>query len=217
MPGAENLVTAIGVASLRTWLGAFAEEVAANRDLLTRLDSDIGDADHGANLDRGMRAVVAALDDLPPATVAALFKTAGMTLVSKVGGASGPLYGTIFLRMSGAAGIEDQVEPAEFAAGLRSGVSGIVARGHASLGDKTMYDALSPACDALERAIGEGAALADALTAASEAAAAGRDATIGMLAKKGRASYLGDRSIGHQDPGATSAAMLIATAARTLG
>jgi dihydroxyacetone kinase-like protein len=215
--GADDVAATVGIASLRAWLGVFAEEVAANRDLLTRLDSDIGDADHGANLDRGMTAVVAALDASPSATAAALFKTTGMTLVSSVGGASGPLYGTLFLRMSGAAGIDDCIHATDFAAGLRAGVAGIVARGHASLGDKTMLDALEPACDALDQAIAGGASLEEALGLAAEAAAAGRDATIDMLARKGRASYLGDRSVGHQDPGATSAAMLIAAAARTLG
>ena len=212
----DRLETAIDIVSLRAWIGTFAGEVAANRDLLTRLDSEIGDADHGANLDRGMTRVIAALDDSPPATAAALFKTVGMTLVSNVGGASGPLYGTLFLRLSGAAGVGDGLDAAELAAGLRAGLAGIVARGHAVAGDKTMYDALAPACDALEAALADGAALPDALLSAAAAAAAGRDATIGMQARRGRASYLGERSVGHQDPGATSAAMLIETAASTL-
>jgi phosphoenolpyruvate---glycerone phosphotransferase subunit DhaL len=216
MQPTERLDTAVDIASLRAWLGGFAEEVADNRDLLTRLDSEIGDADHGANMHRGMTKVTAALDESPPATVAALFKTVGMTLVSTVGGASGPLYGTLFLRLAGAAGVADRIEPTQLAEGLRSGLAGIVARGHASAGDKTMYDALAPACDALDRALADGASLSEGLEAASVAAAAGRDATVGMLAKKGRASYLGERSVGHQDPGATSTAMLIATAASAL-
>jgi dihydroxyacetone kinase-like protein len=211
-----DLEATVDVASLRAWLGTFAEEVAANRDLLTRLDSEIGDADHGANLHRGMTKVMAVLDEASQATAAALFKTAGMTLVSNVGGASGPLYGTLFLRMAGSAGVGETIEPDQLAEGLRAGLTGIVARGHAVAGDKTMYDALAPACDALEEALAGGAPLSDALAAASAAAAAGRDSTTDMLAKKGRASYLGDRSIGHQDPGATSAAMLIASAADTL-
>ncbi|HSS68040.1 MAG TPA: dihydroxyacetone kinase subunit DhaL [Nocardioidaceae bacterium] len=206
----------VDVAALRGWLDTFAEEVAANRDLLTRLDSEIGDADHGSNLHRGMTKVIAVLDEQPPATPAALFKTTGMTLVSTVGGASGPLLGTLFLRLSGAVGLDDRVDPAQLASGLRAGLDGIVARGHATAGDKTMYDALAPACDAFEQALGDDLALGEALEAASTAAAAGRDSTVGMLAKKGRASYLGERSVGHQDPGATSTAMLIAAAADAL-
>jgi dihydroxyacetone kinase-like protein len=216
MQPAERLDTTADIASVLAWLGGFAEEVAGNRDLLTRLDSEIGDADHGANMDRGMTKVMAALDESPPATVAALFKTVGMTLVSTVGGASGPLYGTLFLRLGGAAGVDDRLEATQLAEGLRAGLAGIVARGHASAGDKTMYDALAPACDAFERALAAGGSLSDALESASAAAAAGRDATVGMLAKKGRASYLGERSVGHQDPGATSTAMLIAAAASAL-
>jgi dihydroxyacetone kinase-like protein len=217
MTESHEAVAVVDVAALTSWLGSFAEEVAANRDLLTRLDSAIGDADHGANLDRGMRAVVAALDKEPPATPAALFKTTGMTLVSTVGGASGPLYGTFFLRMAGSVGEAASVDAYGFAAALRAGVDGVVARGRAQAGDKTMYDALAPACDALDAAVADGASLSTALAAAREAADAGRDATIPMLSRKGRASYLGERSVGHQDPGATSAALLVATAAQALG
>ena len=217
MTESDEAVAVVDVAALQSWLGSFAEEVAANRDLLTRLDSAIGDADHGANLDRGMRAVVAALGKEPPATPAALFKTTGMTLVSTVGGASGPLYGTFFLRMAGSVGEAGSVDAHGFAAALRAGVDGVVARGRAQAGDKTMYDALAPACDALDAAVADGASLAAGLAAAREAADAGRDATIPMLARKGRASYLGERSVGHQDPGATSSALLVATAAQALG
>jgi len=213
----DEAVVVVDVAALQSWLGLFAEEVATNRDLLTRLDSAIGDADHGANLDRGMSAVVAALDKEPPETPAALFKTTGMTLVSTVGGASGPLYGTFFLRMAGSVGEAGSLDTAGFAAALRAGVDGVVARGRAQAGDKTMYDALAPACDALDDAVADGAPLSTGLASASEAADAGRDATIPMLARKGRASYLGERSVGHQDPGATSAALLVATAAQALG
>ena len=148
---------------------------------------------------------------------AALFKTTGMTLVSTVGGASGPLYGTFFLRMAGSVGEAGSLDAAGFAAALRAGVDGVVARGRAQAGDKTMYDALAPACDALDDAVAEGAPLSTGLAEAREAADAGRDATIPMLARKGRASYLGERSVGHQDPGATSAALLVATAAQALG
>jgi len=207
-----DVTTVIDATAVRSWLVTFAEEVADNRDLLTHLDSAIGDADHGVNLDRGLTAVVTALEGIDSATPGELLKTTGMTLVSSVGGASGPLYGTLFLRMSGSAGDQDSLKPDQFAAALRAGLDGVVARGQAQPGDKTMYDALAPACDALDEAIAEGLALGAALSRAAEAAQAGRDATIPMLARKGRASYLGERSVGHQDPGATSAALLVTTA-----
>jgi dihydroxyacetone kinase-like protein len=206
---------AVDVAALRRWIGAFAESVAEHREELTRLDSAIGDADHGSNMARGMAAVVAALDAEQPRTAAALLKRTGMTLVSTVGGASGPLYGTFFLRMAAAAGEVESLDRAAFGTALRAGVGGIVARGKAEAGDKTMYDALAPAADAYDGADGDD--VGAALRAASEAADRGRDATVPLQARKGRASYLGERSIGHQDPGATSAALLLAAAARTLG
>ena len=205
----------VDAGAIRSWLDLFAEEVDSHVDLLTQLDAAIGDADHGTNLDRGMRAVSGALAtaDAQPGV---LLKTTGMTLVSTVGGASGPLYGTFFLRMAGSASDADTLEPDAFAAALRAGLEGVVARGRAQAGDKTMFDALAPACDALDEALASGATFDDALRAASAAADAGRDATTPMLARKGRASYLGERSVGHQDPGATSAALLVATAARAL-
>jgi phosphoenolpyruvate---glycerone phosphotransferase subunit DhaL len=202
----------IDATAIKAWLGAFADEVAANRDRLTELDAAIGDADHGANLHRGLTAVVAALDGMDDPTPGVLLKTAGMTLVSTVGGASGPLYGTFFLRMSTSAGEANSLDPTQFAVALRAGLDGVVARGRAQAEDKTMYDALAPACDALDNALAEGQGLDGALARAAEAAQQGRDATIAMLARKGRASYLGERSVGHQDPGATSAAMLVSTA-----
>lgn len=205
------------LAALRGWVTAFAEAVAAHRDELTQLDAAIGDADHGSNLHRGMSAVQEKLAEQPPDSPAALFKTTGMTLVSKVGGASGPLYGTLFLRMAASAGDAGTLDAAGIGAALRAGLDGVVARGKAEAEDKTMYDALAPACDAYDAAVAEGATASEALARASAAAEAGRDATTPMLARKGRASYLGERSIGHQDPGATSAALLVAAAARTLG
>ena len=201
--------------AIRSWLGLFAEEVAANRDLLTSLDAAIGDADHGANLDRGATAALAALPD-GPAVPGALLKTAGMTLVSTVGGASGPLYGTLFLRMATSAGEAEVLDGPAFARALRAGLEGVVARGRAQAGDKTMYDALAPACDALDDALGAGLGLGEALLTAAAAADQGRDATVPMLARKGRASYLGERSVGHQDPGATSTALLVSTAAQAI-
>jgi dihydroxyacetone kinase-like protein len=211
------MASAVTTAALEKWVRAFAESVAAEKQHLTALDSAIGDADHGANLDRGMSAVVAAMDANPPTTVGGLFKMVGMTLVSKVGGASGPLYGTLFLRFGQSAGEVAEVDASSFAAALRAGLEGVVARGKAEAGDKTMYDALAPAIDALDAALAVGKDLSDALADASAAADEGRDATTPMLARKGRASYLGERSIGHQDPGATSSALLLAAAARALG
>jgi dihydroxyacetone kinase-like protein len=202
--------------AVRSWLSLFAAEVARNRDLLTRLDAAIGDADHGANLDRGTSAAVSALAGDAALSPGTLLKTMGMTLVSSVGGASGPLYGSLFLRMAGSAGDADSLDAPAFAATLRAGLDGVVARGRAQAGDKTMYDALSPACDALDYAVAAGNDLGHALSLATAAADAGRNATIPMLARKGRASYLGERSVGHQDPGATSVALLISTAARAL-
>jgi dihydroxyacetone kinase-like protein len=212
-----GVTTMIDATEVRAWLGAFAGEIAANRNLLTQLDAAIGDADHGINLDRGLTEVVAALDDLADASPGVLLKTTGMTLVRTVGGASGPLYGTFFLRMSAAVGDAEALDPARFAAALRAGLDGVVARGRAQAGDKTMYDALAPACDALDDAFAARLDLATAVQRAAAAADTGRDATTPMLARKGRASYLGERSVGHQDPGATSSALLVSTLARVLG
>lgn len=200
---------------LTGWLREFARVIGENAQYLSDLDAAIGDADHGINMSRGMTAVVAALDDTPPADPAALCKLVGMTLVKSVGGASGPLYGTFFLRMAPAVGTED-VSGATFAAALRAGVEGVVQRGRAEAGDKTMYDVLGPAVDALDTALSNGAALPEALTAAATTAENARDATESLVARKGRASYLGERSVGHIDPGAASAAMLIAAAATVL-
>jgi phosphoenolpyruvate---glycerone phosphotransferase subunit DhaL len=210
----------VDVEALDRWIRVFAGQIAANKELLTQLDSAIGDADHGANMDRGMSAVVAALDGSRPPSAAALLKQVGMTLVSTVGGASGPLYGTFFLRMATASGEVTSLDGQAFAKALRAGLEGVVSRGKAEAGDKTMYDALAPAVEALEGALSAAAPLTEALTealrAATRAAEDGRDATIAMLARKGRASYLGERSVGHQDPGATSATLLVAAAATAL-
>jgi phosphoenolpyruvate---glycerone phosphotransferase subunit DhaL len=206
----------VTTAALDGWVRRFAELVAQERDHLTELDSAIGDADHGTNMDRGMTAAVAALDELGPAGAGPMFTKVGMTLVSTVGGASGPLYGTLFLRMGSTLGDLPAVPPEQVGAALRAGLEGVVARGKAQAGDKTMYDALAPAVDALEEGLKDGLALGEALAQARSAAEAGRDATVSMLARKGRASYLGERSVGHQDPGATSTALLVAAAADTL-
>jgi len=203
----------LDLALVTAWVREYARVIGEKAQLLTDLDAAIGDADHGINMARGMTAVVAALDESESADMAALCKQVGMTLVKSVGGASGPLYGTFFLRMGTAIGSAESVEAADFAKALRAGVEGVVQRGRAEAGDKTMFDALAPALDALDAALGSGAGLAAALADATVAAEKGRDATESMVARKGRASYLGQRSVGHQDPGATSAAMLIAAAA----
>lgn len=202
----------VSAADLEQWVRAFAQVVTENKNHLTELDSAIGDGDHGANMDRGMQAVLAALDTKLPDTPATLFSTVGMTLVSTVGGASGPLFGTLFLRLGSALGTTSEVSLADLARALRAGLDGIVARGKAEAGDKTLYDALAPAVEALEAAAEAGTDFGAALQAAAEAAATGRDATIPMSARKGRASYLGERSVGHQDPGATTVALLLASA-----
>ena len=203
----------VDTAALERWIRAFAASAAEHADELTRLDSAIGDADHGANMARGTAAVVAKLD--ASGIPAVLLKQVGMTLVSTVGGASGPLYGTFFLRMATAAGDAAELDAAAFGAALRAGVAGVVARGKAEPGDKTMLDALVPAVDAYDVAL-DGGGLAAALRAAVGAGAAGRDATVPLQARKGRASYLGERSVGHQDPGATSAVLLLEAAAAEL-
>ncbi|MBM2614716.1 dihydroxyacetone kinase subunit L [Actinoplanes sp. LDG1-06] len=200
---------------LTAWIREFAGLVAQHKDELTALDSAIGDGDHGVNMDRGLTAVVAALEAEPPDSPSALFKKVGMTLISKVGGASGPLYGTAFLRMAAAA--DSVLDGAGFAKVLRSGLDGVVARGKAQPGDKTMVDALGPAVDALDAALASGAGTKAALQAAADAAEQGREATIPLVARKGRASYLGERSAGHPDPGATSVTLLMQAAASTLG
>src|SRR5262245_44092947 len=202
----------VELSMLTGWVRELALVIGENAHLLTDLDAAIGDADHGINMDRGMTAVLGALETAP-ADMAALCKQVGMTLVKSVGGASGPLYGTFFLRMAGALGAGEGVDAVDFAKALRAGVEGVVQRGRAEAGDKTMFDALAPALDALDAALASGGGLAVALADATVAAEKGRDATESMVARKGRASYLGQRSVGHVDPGATSAAMLIAAAA----
>lgn len=198
------------------WLRAFQDAIVENKDLLTELDSAIGDADHGINMDRGMRAVVAKLDGREPGDIGSLFKTVGMTLVSSVGGAGGPLYGTLFLQMGTASGGRQELDTSGWADALDSGVRGVRARGKAELGDKTMIDALVPAVDAAKAAAAEGASLAAVLAGAAAAAEEGMRRTIPMVARKGRASYLGERSAGHQDPGATSSYLLLRCAAEAM-
>jgi phosphoenolpyruvate---glycerone phosphotransferase subunit DhaL len=204
------------------WLLAFAAEVAARRDELTALDAAIGDADHGINMDRGMQAVAAKLrgggagDVDAGAPLGPLFRSVGMTLVSTVGGAAGPLYGTFFLELGKAAGERTTLTAEEWAAAVTAAVAGVQARGKAEPQDKTMVDALLPAAAALRDAAAGGATAGGATRSAADAAAEGMRATTPLVARKGRASYLGERSAGHQDPGATSSWLLLETAAAAL-
>ncbi|MFE7167793.1 MAG: dihydroxyacetone kinase subunit L [Nonomuraea sp.] len=185
----------------RRWMKATAASVDREAERLTALDSPIGDADHGSNLQRGFRAVVAALEKEAPGTPGAVLVLAGRQLISTVGGASGPLYGTLLRRTGKALGDDAEVGEAQLTEALRTGVDAVMTLGGAAPGDKTMIDALVPAVDAL----GEGD-----FAAARTAAEQGALATVPLQARKGRASYLGERSIGHQDPGATSSSLLIA-------
>jgi dihydroxyacetone kinase-like protein len=211
----------VDLAALIAWLDRFRGYVTENRAYLTELDSAIGDADHGINMTRGFDAVFAKLREAedggtPYGTFVDLFKAVGMTLVTSVGGASGPLYGTFFLRLGASAGATDTLDALGLGAALRAGLEGVVARGKAEAGDKTMYDAMAPALDAYDAAVAGGAGAGAAAAAASAAAEAGRDATEPLVARKGRASYLGERSAGHLDPGATSTALLFRALAETL-
>lgn len=200
--------------AFQRWIEDYAATVAEQAGHLTDLDRAIGDGDHGSNMARGTKAVARlAEEDFPG--LDAYLKKVGMTLVSTVGGASGPLYGTFFLRMAGPlAGVAD-ADAAQVGQALRAGVEGVLARGKAEREDKTMYDAWAPALEAYDEAATDGD-LGAALTAAAKAAAGGRDATTDLVARKGRASYLGDRSRGHVDPGAASTTLLLESAARTL-
>jgi dihydroxyacetone kinase phosphoprotein-dependent L subunit len=195
----------MGSLDVRAWVVRFAELVEADAERLTRLDSAIGDGDHGTNLNRGLRAAVAALDgdDLPPGKV---LMTAGRALVSKTGGASGPLYGTALRRAGKALGDAPEVDAPEIGSALRAALDAVRDLGHAEEGDKTMIDALLPAVAAYEGAAGKG--LLSAARAALEAAEKGAEATVPLRARKGRASYLGARSEGHLDPGAASTVLL---------
>ncbi len=182
------------------WLERTADVLHENRGYLTQLDSDIGDADHGINMDRGFTNVRGKFAAMATMDISTRLKTVGTTLVSTVGGASGPLYGTAFLRAGMAVASRQELAAADVVAMLDAFLGGIVARGKAQPGEKTMVDALTPALAAAKQALAEGASLADITRRARDAAEEGMKATIPMLATKGRASYLGERSIGHQDP-----------------
>jgi phosphoenolpyruvate---glycerone phosphotransferase subunit DhaL len=194
------------------WMRRFAGEMAEHRAELVALDTAIGDGDHGTNMNRGMTKALEKLDGAEQADPGAVLKTVAMALVSSVGGAAGPLYGTLFLQMGGALAGETDVDLPTYAAAWRKGLEGVQARGKAEPGDKTMVDALTPAVEALEAA----SDLNDGLNAAVQAAEEGMKATTPLIARKGRASYLGERSQDHQDPGATSTYYLFKTAAEAL-
>jgi dihydroxyacetone kinase-like protein len=199
------------------WIERYAAHIAEQKDYLTQLDAAIGDADHGANMNRGFQAVLAKKAELQKPDIGALLKGVAMTLISTVGGASGALYGTFFLQASTLAGNQTELTPSEFGSLLEKGLAGIVLRGKATIGDKTMIDALQPAVKAYKHSIESGETLEQALSKAVSAAEEGLKSTIPLVARKGRASYLGDRSAGHPDPGATSTLILFRSAAETLG
>ena len=204
---------ALGTDWALDWVRRSAAVVAEHRTELSGLDRAIGDGDHGENLDRGFRAVVAKLDGTTPDTPGAVLKLVATTLISTVGGASGPLLGTAYLKGAQAAGDARELDAAAVVALLRAARDGVVTRGKAEPGDKTMVDAWTPAVDAAEAALGNGADASAVLAAAADAAAAGAEATIPLVAHKGRASYLGERSAGHLDPGAQSSAYQLRAAA----
>ena len=200
----------------RRWIELAAADVAEQRDYLVDLDRAVGDGDHGENMDRGFKAAVEALGQAEPASVAEVLKTVAKTLMSTVGGAAGPLYGTAFLRASKAAG-DGELDAAGVAAIIEGALGGIQARGKATTGEKTMVDAWTPALDAARAAAESGADAVATLQAAATAAEAGAAATEPLRATKGRASYLGERSIGHLDPGAVSTSLILRAAARAAG
>jgi dihydroxyacetone kinase-like protein len=200
----------VNAATLHRWFVTAAASVREQRDYLTQLDAAIGDADHGTNMDRGFAAVLEKLDGLDGVPPGKLLTTAGSTLVSTVGGASGPLWGTALRRAGRALGSAEEFDGEQLVAALEAALDGVVELGAAQEGDKTMVDALAPAVRALREGLDNGSRVADALAAARVAAEEGTKATVPLQAQKGRASYLGERSIGHQDPGATSTTLILA-------
>jgi len=203
----------ITTADVVTCLHKMADVIHENKEYLTDLDAAIGDADHGINMDRGFQAIMKKLPNVADKDAGTIIKTAGMTLVSSVGGAGGPLYGTAFMQAGMAVTGKYELEGEDLLAALDAALKGVIMRGRANLGDKTMVDAITPAVNAMRETLENGANTAKALEQATAAAEKGMKDTIPMLAKKGRASYLGERSIGHQDPGATSSYLLIRTMA----
>lgn len=191
------------------WLQAFASEIQQNKDYLTELDAAIGDADHGINMNRGFQKVITQLPSVADKDIGSILKSVSMTLISSIGGASGPLYGTLFLRASTVVAGKEELTKADMQKLLQAGLEGLLQRGKAKLGDKTMVDVLSPVAIAFEEAVSGGKNMSEAMQQMVAVAEKAMKDTIPMTAKKGRASYLGDRSIGHQDPGATSCYLML--------
>lgn len=198
------------------WLERLADVYNQNKEYLTQLDAAIGDADHGINMDRGFREVRTKLPELANKDIGTILKTTGMTLLSKVGGASGPLYGTFFMRAAVPASNAHEISAAVLLELLKAGVDGIVQRGRPILGDKTMFDVWSPALETMEESLSNNKTLTETLAATVARAEEAMKATIPLQARKGRASYLGERSIGHQDPGATSTYLMLKSLAEVV-
>jgi phosphoenolpyruvate---glycerone phosphotransferase subunit DhaL len=207
---------AVTTAQIVSWLERYAGVIAEQKQYLTGLDAAIGDGDHGINMDRGFQTVLTKLDPVREKDAGTVLKTTGMALVGSVGGAGGPLYGTFFLRAGAALDGKAEVSTEELVAALEAGLKGVVERGKANPNDKTMVDALTPALEGARKALRDGASPEETLAAAADAAEEGMKATIPLKALKGRASYLGDRSIGHQDPGATSSYLMLRALSDTL-
>lgn len=195
------------------WVKSIASVIGENSAYLTQLDAAIGDADHGANMDRGFKAVMNKMPEISDKDIGTIFKTVGMTLISTVGGAGGPLYGTFFLQIGMKTAGKMELSLADWSEALDAALNGVIMRGKAELGDKTMVDALTPATAALRQSISESQPINKALDLSAEAAKKGMEGTIPLVARKGRASYLGERSAGHQDPGATSSFLILKAAA----
>ena len=203
----------VGTSDVIKWLQTYDQVITENKDYLTELDSIIGDADHGANMHRGFQAVMTKLPGVQDKDIGAIFKTVGMTLLSTVGGAGGPLYSTLFIQAGNRLNGKMELTLSDWAEALEAANNGIVRLGKAEIGDKTMVDALTPAVQALQEASKDGKTLEEGLQMSMDAAKKGMESTIPLVARKGRASYLGERSAGHQDPGATSSYMLLKAAA----
>lgn len=197
------------------WIKAVAAVLNENRDYLTQLDAAIGDADHGANMDRGFKKVIEKLPEFADKDIGTIFKSVGMNLISTVGGAGGPLYGTFYLQMGMKSVGKMELTLEDWTEALEAGVAGVIMRGKAELQDKTMVDALTPALNSLKQSVQEKKTMGVALQDSAEAAKEGMLATTPLVARKGRASYLGERSAGHQDPGATSSYLILEAAAKT--
>jgi len=216
-PTRNGSMTKITADQIIAWIERYSNRIAEEKEFLTKLDADIGDADHGNNMHRGFQAVLAKKAELQGKDIGALLKIVAMTLISTVGGAAGALYGTFFLQASSVTLGKTELTREDFLLVLEKGLAGIVLRGKAAIGDKTMVDALHPAVKACRRAIHANEPLDQALAQAVAAAEAGLQSTIPLMARRGRASYLGERSVNHQDPGATSTFFLLQSAAETLG